>query len=118
VGAKRSTVKRLKAITLNRKLSIRRGIALNVGCGKTCRVTGQLRARGRASGFAKARTRTIIVGRGKVTRSARRTRVHLRFTAAARRELTRRARGQVTLRLVVRYTGGRTVIYDRVVRLR
>ncbi len=118
-GAAKPRIQKLKAVTLGKNASLRRGIVYQVNC-RGCRVTAQIRAFGRLSGIRAAQRRTVVIGKARVTNinRGRARRVHLRFTKAAVRELSRKRTAVVTIRTTVRYANGTTQISDRPVRLR
>jgi hypothetical protein len=110
-------IQRLRSVRLSKRASLRSGIRYGVNC-RSCTVTARILARGRISGIAAARKRTVVVGLGRA-RSTRTGKVVFdRFTLRARRELTRRRTGVVILRTYIRYSNGRRVVTDRPVRLR
>ena len=116
-GGGGTTIQRLSAVTLGRRTSLRNGILYGVNC-TTCTVTAKILARGPLSGIAAARTRTVIVGSGRVRSVRGGKQVHDIFTRAAVRELSRRRTAVLTLRTWIRHSSGQLVITDRPVRLR
>jgi hypothetical protein len=116
-GGGGTRIQRLATVNLGRRASLRNGIIYGVNC-TSCTVTAKILARGRLSGIAAARTRTIIVGSGRVRSVRGGKQVHDVFTRAAIRELSRRRTAVLTLRTWIRHSNGQLVITDRPVRLR
>ncbi len=118
-GGGSARIKKLKAVTLGKRSSLSRGIVYNVNC-RGCKVTAQIRAYGRLSGIRAATRRTVIVGKGRIInrRGGTAKKVHLRFTRAAIRELSRKRTAVVTIRTTIVYANGARDISDRPVRLR
>jgi hypothetical protein len=107
----------LELVRLSRSTSLARGISYAVPC-EGCTVTATITARGRASNIRAAASRTVVVARGTVRRTSTRANVVLRFTAGARRELSRVRTSRLTIRTTIKYADGRTLIADRPLLLR
>ncbi|MCB0878498.1 MAG: cellulase family glycosylhydrolase [Thermoleophilia bacterium] len=117
VSATSSKIKRLRLVRLDKRLTMRRGISFNVNC-TNCVVRARLQARGAKSGFVAAKKRLVVVGTARISKSKSATRVRLRLTRAANREVARRRSVIMTLRMFVTYSNGRKQVYDRFVVLR
>lgn len=118
-GGNKGSVRRqrLKTVTLSRASSITRGVRYSVPCTQ-CTVRSVMLARGRSSGIRAARKRSVVVARARVTRSAGKTTVILRFTRSARLELMRKRRSNLLIRTTIRYKDGQVLVADRTLLLR